>query len=322
MSGCAPEEAMMTELVPYSTPEVLSPTMGLEDAIEAFLSEHDVAASSRATYRRMLRRFQAWLKDTGRLGRLGELRRADIIAYKAELSQHHKPTSVSGYLTAVRRFFSYLETVKVYPNIAAGIKGPKKPRGFRKDTLTPSQVRAALASIGTDSEEGLRNFAILNLMARTGLRDIEVARADIGDLRQQGGETVLYIQGKGRASKDEVVLLVDEALEPLLAYLAARGCHDEEAPLFASCSRRNRGGRLTTRSISRVVKEAFRGIGLDSPRLTAHSLRHTAISLAIKGGASLHQAQAMARHADPKTTMIYFHNEQRIQQAAERCIHY
>lgn len=61
-------------------------------------------------------------------------------------------------------------------------------------------------------------------------------------------------------------------------------------------------------------------VGLDSDKMTAHSLRHTAITLAIQGGASLEQAQAMARHSDPKTTMIYYHNLQRIQAGAEKCI--
>ncbi len=63
-------------------------------------------------------------------------------------------------------------------------------------------------------------------------------------------------------------------------------------------------------------------MGLDSKRLTAHSLRHTAITLSIKGGASLQQAQAMARHSDPKTTMIYFHNLNRLQAGAERFINF
>src|SRR5690606_41293923 len=103
-------------------------------------------------------------------------------------------------------------------------------------------------------------------------------------------------------------------------YLAARGAHDDDAPLFASLSNRNRGQHMTTRSISAVVKTRLRAVGLDTPRLTAHSLRHTAITLAVQGGASLHQAQAMAGHRDPKTTMIYFHNTDRIEQAAEKRI--
>ena len=66
----------------------------------------------------------------------------------------------------------------------------------------------------------------------------------------------------------------------------------------------------------------MRRVGINSERLTPHSLRHTAISLAIEGGASLTQAQAMARHASPTTTMVYFHNTNRIRDAAEKCVNF
>ncbi len=62
--------------------------------------------------------------------------------------------------------------------------------------------------------------------------------------------------------------------------------------------------------------------GLDSSRLSAHSLRHTAITLALKGGATLQQAQAMARHTDPKTTLVYVHNLARVEAGAERYIRF
>ena len=85
---------------------------------------------------------------------------------------------------------------------------------------------------------------------------------------------------------------------------------------------RNKGERLTTKSIRRIVKRILRGVNLNDNRVSAHSSRHTAISLRIKGGARLEQARAMARHTDPKTTMIYFHNAARIESGAERFIHF
>jgi len=66
----------------------------------------------------------------------------------------------------------------------------------------------------------------------------------------------------------------------------------------------------------------MRRVGINSERLTPHNLRHTAISLAIAGGATLVQAQAMARHSSPNTTMIYFHNVNRIRDAAEKCVNF
>ena len=68
------------------------------------------------------------------------------------------------------------------------------------------------------------------------------------------------------------------------------------------------------------MKEALRRIDLDSSRLTAHSLRHTAVTLAVSGGASLQQAQAMARHSDPRTTLVYFHNLDRVKDGVEKYV--
>lgn len=291
-----------------------------EELIQDFLTSLDVSDNSRATYTRSLKQFISWLYDSGRLSL--ELQREDILAYKDFLASSKSAYTVTLYLTSVRKLYQWLESRRMYPDITRGIKGAKKPRGFRKDTLSQEQLREALAAMERTSLEGLRDYAIFNLMARTGLRDIEVSRALVGDIRQEAGQAVLWIQGKGRDSKDDFVLLTSKALAPIKQYLKARGAVKKEEALFSSHSDRNRGQTLTTRSISRIVKSAFRAIGLDDSRITAHSLRHTAISLSIQGGASLQQAQAMARHTDSKTTLTYFHNLDRLSKGAEKCINF
>ena len=292
----------------------------LEDLMDLFLREQDITEASRATYQRALRQFVACLRKTGRDQRMATLQREDILAYKESLQDTKTASTVSCYLTAVRRLFGWLESRKAYPDITRGVKGAKKAKGHRKDCLTPGQIRQVLDGVDRSTVEGLRDFALLNLLFRTGLRTVEIARAQIADLRQEAGTAVLWIQGKGRDEKDDFVLLVEETLRPLREYLAARGTVSENEPLFVSLSDRNAGQALTTRSLSRIVKEAFLRVGLDDSRLTAHSCRHTAITLAVSGGASLEQAQAMARHSDPKVTMVYFHNVARVQAGAERCI--
>jgi integrase/recombinase XerD len=291
----------------------------LQDMVEAFLADQDVVASSRQTYRRSLRQFVLWLEATGRAQSLSTLTRQDILAYKESL-QDKSSYTISSYLTVVRKLFSWLESQKLYPNIARGVKGAKKAKGHRRDCLMVEQIRNVLQAMDRSSLEGLRDFALFNLLVRTGLRTVEVARAQVGDLRQEAGQAVLWIQGKARDSKDDFVLLMQETLEPVRDYLAARGPVSDEEPLFSSQSDRNRGQALTTRSISRIVKQALQAVGLDDSRLTAHSMRHTAITLAAAGGASLHQVQAMARHSDPKVTMVYFHNLDRVRAGAERYI--
>jgi integrase/recombinase XerC/integrase/recombinase XerD len=293
----------------------------LEDLLQAFLKDQDIAGSSRGTYSRSLQQYLSWLYETGRSERLSTLQRDDILAYKDYLSSQKRSSyTVTLYITSVRKLYQWLESKKIYPDISRNVKGAKKPKGFRKDSLTPDQLREALRRIDRKSQEGLRDYALFNLMARTGLRDIEVSRAQVGDIRQESSQAVLWIQGKGKDTKDDFVLLTKDAMRPLKLYLKTRGKLSEEAPLFSSNSDRNSGGPLTTRSISRIVKTALINAGMDDSRLTAHSLRHTAITLSIVGGASLQQAQAMARHSDPRTTLVYFHNLDRISAGAEKCI--
>lgn len=311
------------EIITVQSQAIADRKPALEALIKAFLTDQDISVSSRETYSRSLKQFISWLSETGKDSRLDLLQREDILAYKDYLAAQKKSSyTVTLYLTAVRKLYQWLESRKTYPDITRGIKGAKKPKGFRKDTLSTDQLREALVSMERQSLEGLRDYAIFNLMARTGLRDIEVSRAQLKDIRQETGQAVLWIQGKGRDSKDDFVLLTEDALKPVKLYLQARGALQDDQALFCSHSDRNTGQALTSRSISRVIKTALRNIGLDDKRLTAHSLRHTAITLSIKGGASLQQAQAMARHTDPKTTMIYFHNLDRIQAGAEKCINF
>ncbi len=290
----------------------------IQHTITDFLASLDIRQSSKSTYGRQLKEFFAWSVAQGVQAYDREL----ILRYKEYLKTDRglAALTMSGYLTAVRRYFEWLETKQVHRNIARGIKGPARKRGFKKDSLTVEQSKDVLSSIKRTTLTGKRDFALINLMIRTGLRTIEVARALREDMSSQGGETVLFIHGKGRDSKDELVLLTPATLEPILAYLKARKSVKNEDPLFAYHSTKNFGEGLTTRSVSRIVKTRLKGIDLDDARLTAHSLRHTAITLSLLAGATAQEARVMARHADINTTLIYAHNINRIKQAPEKKI--
>ena len=307
----------MKEVAVIRNDQAIETRKGFQEITRAFIQSLDVSQSSRATYERSIKPFIEWAMAS----QISKPIRADILLYKDHLkSQGLSPFTVSGYMTAVRKFFEWAEGEGHYLNIAKGVKGAKKPKGFRKDPLTVSQIKGLLKSIDRTTIQGKRDHAILNLLIRTGLRTIEVVRADVGDIRQEGGEAVLWIQGKGRDSKDEFVLLTNDTLEPIKGYLATRGPVSDNEPLFVSGSHRNTGKRLTTRSIRRIVKNRLRGIGIDDGRLTAHSLRHTAITLSLIGGATIQEAQTLGRHSSIDTTMIYAHNLDRVTNAPERHI--
>ncbi|MBA2306705.1 tyrosine-type recombinase/integrase [Candidatus Dependentiae bacterium] len=290
----------------------------LEQYLEPFIASLDIRRSSKYTYQRQLKEFFIWCARSAQ----ASTTREDIIRYKDYLKGEQKLAAftIGSYLTSVRRFFEWLETVQLHTNIARGIKGPSRKRGFKKDALTVEQIKIVLSSIERKTLTGKRDFAIINLMVRTGLRTIEIARSLKDDIRKLGGETVLYIHGKGRDSKDELVVLTPSSLDPLIEYMESRGICRNEEPLFVSHSTKNFGSGLTTRSVSRIVKVRFRKVDLDDSRLTAHSLRHTAITLSLIAGATPQEACSMARHADINTTLIYAHNINRIKDAPERKI--
>lgn len=170
--------------------------------VEQFLSEADIARSTKETYRRALRQFFRWHESQN----MQDLKRADIVAYKQAQLSKMKSNTVGAYLSALKSFFKWLEAEKIYPNVAAGVKGTKVARGHRKDALTPSQVGYILESMRGESLQQKRDYAIFNVLVRTGLRTIELERANIEDIRNKGAQTVLYVQGKGREQKDDFVV--------------------------------------------------------------------------------------------------------------------
>ena len=288
-----------------------------EEIIGKWMASLDLASGTKETYLSGFKAF-CWFVRSTSLDFDG-LTRDDVKSFKEYLVDEKKlkPATVSSYLASVRSFYAYSEDNGI-ENIAHRVKGVTDSRSFKKEPLTPDQARRLLASIDRGTEKGMRDFAILNLMLRTGLRDIEIVRANCKDIQTKAGVDVLYVQGKGRASKDSFVVLTPKALSPITTYLEKRGNVNELDPLFASVSSRNAGERLTVRSISRIAKSALRAIGIDDERYTAHSLRHTAITFSLLGGATERDAQQMARHANITTTMLYSHDIDRIKRAAER----
>lgn len=279
--------------VPVATHNI---TIG--NAVEAFLSECDIRTSSKNVYSRGLQYFFKWVERTGR--KISELTRADIISFKESLLTTHSNLSVAGYLVSIRRFYEWCEGNKLYPNIAKGIKSPKRKNAYLKEHLRENQIHELLNHF----EGNVRDYAIINLLLRTGLRCIEVTRLNVEDIAYKGGQRILRVWGKGRDERDNFVVLTDKAYLPIKAYLQTRGNTTQKEPLFVSTSNRNKQGRLTTRTISKICKDGLKAIGIDGKEYTAHSLRHTTAVMLLKNG-SLVDVQSVLRHSSPATSQIY-----------------
>lgn len=280
--------------------------------IDEFKRNLDATPRTKETYIKGVKVFLNWCE----LNNINEVTHAILIQYKEDLMETKKPNTISMYMTALKKLYKYLET-KGIKNIASDLKGGKQKRNYSKDPLTLDQAKDLLNSIDRTTNEGKRNYALIHLLLTTGLRTIEIERANIEDIRNVANNSVLYIMGKGRDTKDEYVKLTYETLKAINEYLNTRNIKDDKEPLFTSLSDRTNGQRLKTRSIRDIVKKAYKNIGINSDKITTHSLRHTAITLSLIGGTPLQEVQQMARHSNINTTMIYAHNLKRIESNAE-----
>lgn len=287
--------------------------LNTKDMIDDFVSYLDCSKRTVETYIKGITSFIYYIKRYN----ITTPSREDIISFREYLRQNLKPATIKTYLAGLRRFFAWAEMRGLWVNIASGIKGVKLDKGFKKDCLTSLQAKNLLLSVNTNTIKGKRDFAILALMLTTGLRDIEVSRALVQDIRVVSDCTVLFIQGKGHSEKGEYVKLSQPVEDAIRCWLSERDNVISDNPIFCSISNNCMGKALTTRSISRIVKNALCSIGLDSERLTAHSLRHTAATLNLIAGGTLEETQQLLRHASITTTQIYAHNLKRISNNSE-----
>ena len=278
-----------------------------DDLYNKWLAFIDVKPKSIVTYTRSIKQFAAYLHNN----EITRPTREDIIKYRERLKENHKPATVQSYLAAVKLFFKWCEQEKIYENVSKNVKGCKIEEKHKKDYMSAKQVSKILKGIDTTTLAGLRDYALLALMATTGIRTIEAQQANIEDMRTRGEITVLYLHGKGKDEKCDFVKIAEPVETAIRAYLSKRGSVKADEPLFSSYAHRNAGGRMTTRSISRIAKNSLLQAGFNSDRLTAHSFRHTAATLNLLNGATLEETQQLMRHKNINTTMIYVHELER-----------
>lgn len=273
--------------------------------LEQFINFIDASPNTIRTYKASLKQ---WFNYTSAQN-ITRPTPQNVKAYRDYLlASGRRPTTVQSYLMAVKQFFKWTEEMGYYRDIAKNVKGLKLGTGHKKDYLTSKQAAAILRNIERKTLKGKRDYAMLSLMLTMALRTIEVSRANIEDMRISGEVTVLYVQGKGHIEKDAPVRMPEHVEEALRDYLRLRRELKSSAPLFASTSNNNLGKRLSTRSIRGIVKQCFINAGYNSPRLTAHSTRHTSATLNLLNGATLEETQQLLRHTNIQTTEIYAHH--------------
>lgn len=306
---------VMNELNNFNQNNVIESKRIDNTLLKRFLEYLDASEKTVQTYTRALRQFFKFLYENN----ITQPQRTDVLAFRDNLKDKgRKPTTIKSYIVAVRLFFQWTNQEGLYPNIAEKIKGAKLDQAHKKDYLTTEQIKDVLNNIDISTVTGARDYAIISLMVTGGLRTIEVSRADMEDIRNVGDSPALYIQGKGREEKTEYVKLPLQVFKAIGRYREMLDKQHEV--LFTSTSNNNKGQRLTTRSISGIVKKRLKEAGYTSDRLTAHSLRHTAGTLNLMNGGSLEETQQLLRHSNINTTMIYLHHLERSKNQSEKRI--
>ncbi len=276
----------------------------MDRLINGFIDSLRRRDTTKETYRKALREYAKWLGQTDP----SVLTSNDIQRYKDYIiSKRLSPTSMSAYLTAVRRFYDYLVSAgKITENPARKVKGAPRPRRHLTDPVSRRDVAKLFKAIDQSTPLGLRDEAILNLMVRAGLSEIEIVRSDLRDLKSRAGHSVIYVQGKSKDTKDEYVTLSPPVEESLRRYIEERGASGPEEPLFWGVGNRAVKERITTRGVRARINHYFELSGIKKKGISPSSLRHTAAMLAIEEGATVSEIKQMLRLRTTESALQYF----------------
>ena len=280
------------------------------ELIDKFIAEStDKSKETRGTYQRALREFVTFFATD----RLFMFRVRDVERYRTYLLTTKKlqEISVATYLTALRRFCQYLVTAGIIEkNPAKRVQGGRRPTAHSRVFLTLNEVDMLLGSIETETTAGLRDRAIIHTMLGCALSELEISRAEAGDLKKVGNKSVLYVQGKGKSVKDEPVEVPKAAIEAIETYHKSLGFDIAPSqPLFASRSNRSRNRHMSIRGIREAISQRLKASNVKQGRdlkLTPFSLRHTAGILLAEAGYSVEDVMKRMRIEWRPTAQLYF----------------
>jgi integrase/recombinase XerD len=281
---------------------VLEPSSPLDVALERFrgylLGERGLTVAAARGYIDMVRPFVAG-RAHGDVLELADLVASDVTVFMVAQSGRFSPKTMQRLASALRSLlrFWHLEGVLATSLIEAVPKVAYRPPGLPR-ALQPAQVAALLASCRRERVEGLRDYAILLLLSRLGLRAGEVADLRLEDLDWRGGQ--ITVRGKG--NRRDLLPLPVEVGQAVAGYLrAGRPAAALDRCVFVRVKAPHRG--LTGTGVTQAVAAAGRRAGLGT--IHAHRLRHSAATAMLAAGAPLTEIGQVLRHRRPLTTAIY-----------------
>lgn len=269
-------------------------------------SSAQIAPLSRETYMREIRFLSEWCARTGtELDSLTTLELLEYINYRRQGNGHgpvdHR--TLAKAISALRSFFKFLMQEEYRSDNPAGRLDSPRRSASLPDVMTREEVEAFFEAIPLDTNYGLRDRALFEMIYSCGLRISEAAGLRVGNIYLS--EKVARIHGKG--NRERIVPIGEHGIYWLREYLRLARPHmlkseRIEDSLFLSM----RGTALSRKGIWKRFKEICARAGIEAK---VHTLRHSFATHLLQGGADLRSVQALLGHADIGTTQIYTHVE-------------
>lgn len=280
----------------------LTPVEQCVQAYEQYLREE--RALAQATIVNYVPFIDQFLQDRFGTGpvKLSGLRARDVVQFVQRQVRRLHLKRAKLLTTAPRSFFQYaryrgeirLDLATVVPSVA-NWSMPSIPRG-----IAPDQVRQLLSQIDRSTAVGRRDYAILLLLARLGLRSGEVTYLELEDIDWKDG--CLSVHGKsGRRTQ---LPLPKDVGEAIVAYLQHGRPHSTSRRVFLRAKAPIRGF-LSPCAVGSIVRHAILRAGIEAPTTGAHQFRHGLATQMLRQGASLAQIGELLGHSSPETTKIY-----------------
>lgn len=271
----------------------------IDQFIRYLATERNVSGHTLNAYRSDLEQFREFLlRERGADAGAEAVDHLLIRRYLALLHKSHKKSSIGRKLAAIRAFFKYLLRLgKVAKNPAELVSTPKKEKRVPFH-LTIDEVIALVEAPRGAELLTLRDRVILETLYSCGIRVSELTGLDVMHLDLDDG--LVRVLGKG--NKERIVPLGSYARQAIAVYLALRGNPPADAPLLLNA----RGGRLTSRSVGRIVDKYILKLATVK-KISPHTLRHTFATHLLEGGADLRAIQELLGHASLSTTQKYTH---------------
>ncbi|MDD5333981.1 MAG: site-specific tyrosine recombinase XerD [Rhodoferax sp.] len=276
----------------------------IDTFIDALWLEEGLSKNTLAAYRRDLTLYAHWLSGRGQP--LTDTTEADLNAYFSARHKSSKATTANRRLTVFKRYFRWaLREHLIVSDPTLKLQAAKQALRVPK-TLTEPQVEALLNAPDSDTDLGLRDRAMLELMYASGLRVSELVTLKVLNLSLS--ENVLRVFGKG--NKERLVPFGEVASLWLKRYLAeARPsllADKQTEDLFVTHRGVKAGSAMSRVMFWMIVKKYAIGAGITAP-LSPHTLRHAFATHLLNHGADLRAVQMLLGHADISTTTIYTH---------------